>query len=148
MRACVVGVRVDLHLIVDGDAGAPAARSAVAEAITLASELSAERLTVSRALLEAHSEHLQAARREGLTVWCELPQGDPPAAVDGADGRLVMLIRPGTTDAADPLELGAVRDFVGRVPVGVDGGITEDIARACADLGANPIISGRALLTS
>lgn len=140
--------RIDLHLIVDGDAGAAVVRVAVDDAVELAHDLRAERLSVSRELLEAHRARLQTARRKGLAVWCELPHDDEANAVDGTDGRLVMFIRPGTTHAANPAGLNAVRSLAGKVPVGADGGITEDLARACAALGASPIVSGRALLTT
>lgn len=137
---------IDLHLIVDDDTLA-GTKGAVEEAIALAFNVGAQRLTVSRMVLDMHRQTLQAARVQGLAVWCELPHDDEADAIAGTDGRLVMLIRPGTTDAANPAGLIAVQTLAGRVPVGVDGGVTEDLARACADLGATPIVSGRALLT-
>ncbi|WP_157521114.1 hypothetical protein [Microbacterium sp. Leaf159] len=139
---------IDLHLIVEGDPRDSHTHAAIEEAIHMGLDLGVERISLSRELLDCYHSALQDARQRGLAVWCELPHDAPADPVAGADGLLIMLIRPGTTEAADPAGLTTVRALAGRVPVGVDGGVTETLARECADLGASPIISGRALLTT
>ena len=67
--------------------------------------------------------------------------------VDGqVDGALVMLITPGTKQAADLDQLDKLARLVTKVPVGVDGGVTHRIAKECDDRGASYLVSGRDLL--
>ncbi|WP_136588139.1 MULTISPECIES: hypothetical protein [Actinomycetes] len=150
IRGDLPHARIDVHLILDDDTLTRTAEI-VAETVAVSERVRAERLTVSRAVLRAHRAPLQGARSRGLPVWCEVVHNDHEAATaadEDADGCLVMLIRPGTTDLADSGGLATIRSLQGRVPVGVDGGVTEDLARVCADGGVSPIVSGRALLTA
>lgn len=147
VRERVPNARLDLHLIVH-PAASGAISSALDSVIALGLSTAAERLTVSTDVLRSHPAVVQDARRAGLPVWCELLMGDTAADLDDTDGRLVMLITPGSTDAADPAAMSLARTFRGITAVGVDGGVTHELAREAADLGAVPIVSGRALLAT
>ena len=56
-----------------------------------------------------------------------------------------MLIEPGTRNAADPSLVSRVAELSTRLPVGVDGGVTSDLAERCIAAGATTIVAGRAL---
>jgi hypothetical protein len=100
-------------------------------------------------------ERADAIRAAGGSGWIALGRewdglGDPkwPAEPDGV---LVMLIEPGTRDGSQVDRLSLVTACTTRfsdLPVAVDGGITEDVARACAAAGVRQMVVGRALLTS
>jgi pentose-5-phosphate-3-epimerase len=100
-------------------------------------------------------ERVQAIRAAGAAAWIAVWQewdglGDPQWPSD-PDGVLVMLIEPGSTDRCRLDRIGLVTAFTARftdLPVGVDGGVTEDVAPLCAAAGANHMVVGRALLNS
>jgi hypothetical protein len=100
-------------------------------------------------------EHVQAIRATGgsawITVWREWDGlGDPQWPSD-PDGVLVMLIEPGSSDRCRVHRIGLVTACTARfadLPVGVDGGVTEDVAPLCAAAGAHQMVVGRALLNS
>lgn len=82
-----------------------------------------------------------------------LPRFGPTAAVGDIrqlvlviDGILVMLIQTGTSDVADQSLISQTSEFPDRFHVGADGGVTQAIAPACFDAGADYVVSGRALL--
>jgi pentose-5-phosphate-3-epimerase len=56
-----------------------------------------------------------------------------------------MLIESGTRNAADPSQLRKVARLAGTTPVAIDGGVTEAVAAEGLQLGADVIVSGRAL---
>jgi pentose-5-phosphate-3-epimerase len=58
-----------------------------------------------------------------------------------------MFIQPGTKQRADPAHLEKVSRLARILPVGVDGGITREIAAQCFQAGARYVVSGRDLLT-
>ena len=101
------------------------------------------------------AERADAIRAAGGSAWIAVWRewdglGDPqwPAAPDGV---LVMLIEPGTRDGCQVDRLSLVTACTTRfsdLPVAVDGGITEDVAQACAAAGVRQMVVGRALLTS
>lgn len=84
-------------------------------------------------------------RESGGKVWAEVSPGDDGPVSDCTDGALVMLIPPGTLEDADPSLLDRVPAFRERVPVGVDGGVTEGIARKALAAGASHVVAGRSL---
>jgi pentose-5-phosphate-3-epimerase len=67
---------------------------------------------------------------------------------EDVDGTLVMFIKPGMKQRADPAHLAKVSRLARILPVGVDGGITPDIAAQCFQAGACYVVSGRGLLTA
>jgi Ribulose-phosphate 3 epimerase family len=100
-------------------------------------------------------ERADAIRAAGGSAWIALWRewdglGDPRWTAE-PDGVLVMLIEPGTRDGSQVDRLSLVTACTTRfsdLPVAVDGGITEDVARACAAAGVRQMVVGRALLTS
>lgn len=100
-------------------------------------------------------ERAEAIRAAGATAWIAVWRewdglGDPQWPSD-PDGVLVMLIEPGTRDRCRLDRIGLVAACTARftdLPVGVDGGVTEDVAPLCAAAGAHQMVVGRALLNS
>jgi hypothetical protein len=91
-----------------------------------------------------------------IAVWREWDGlGDPRWPAD-PDGVLVMLIEPGTTDHCRLDRLGLVTACTAtfsalpgaKLPVAVDGGVTEEVASLCAAAGVGQMVVGRALLIS
>lgn len=99
-------------------------------------------------------ERVAAIRSAGCGAWIALWRewdgaGAPPWFTE-PDGVLVMLIEPGSADSCrvDRLSLvTACAAGCAGLPVAVDGGITEAVARRCAAAGVTQMIVGRALLT-
>lgn len=83
-----------------------------------------------------------------IALWDEWNGFGTPQWDSEPDGVLVMLIKPGTKDSAVLRRLGLVADCATRMPVAVDGGVTEDIAALCVTAGVQSMVVGRALLTS
>ncbi|MGV0746357.1 ribulose phosphate epimerase [Mycolicibacterium sp. XJ870] len=97
-------------------------------------------------------ERAAAIRSAGVAAWIAIWQewsgwgrgGTPwPAEPDGA---LVMLIEPGTSDRCEVQRLDIAASCAQRLPVIVDGGVTEDIAPLCITAGVEAMVVGRALL--
>jgi len=90
-------------------------------------------------------------RSSGARAWLAVAPATDLAAVRPCfamvDGILVMLIEPGTTDAADPALPARAGDIGPRLPAGVDGGVNQTNLGACLAAGARYIVSGRALLS-
>jgi pentose-5-phosphate-3-epimerase len=100
-------------------------------------------------------ERTDAVRRSGSQAWIVLwrewdglDDTSAPAWPASPDGVLVMLIEPGTRDGAALARLAVVTACAGRLPVAVDGGVTESVAALCVAAGASSIVVGRALLTA
>jgi pentose-5-phosphate-3-epimerase len=94
---------------------------------------------------------IRAARATAwIALWQEWPDGTTaatppwPAAPDGV---LVMLIEPGTRDRCQIPRLDIAAACAPRLPVMVDGGVTEAIAPQCVSAGIDVMVVGRALLT-
>lgn len=139
VRAAAPDAVVEVHLIVDGGD----LDLAVAEAVEAAVDVRAEFLVLPReAPAVAAAEALRAA---GVALWRQVSPDDAADVPDGADGALVMLIAPGTADDADPALVDRVAALSGRMPVGVDGGVTPELAERCVAAGATTIVAGRAL---
>ncbi|TPG33697.1 ribulose phosphate epimerase [Mycolicibacterium hodleri] len=86
-----------------------------------------------------------------IAVWQEWDGLGHPQWGAEPDGVLVMLIEPGTRDRCRLDRLGLVTACTttfSKLPVAVDGGVTEEIAPLCAAAGVQQIVVGRALLTS
>jgi hypothetical protein len=99
-------------------------------------------------------ERVRAVRASGgsawLVLWREWDGRSDPQWPSAPDGVLVMLIEPGTRDSAELDRLDIVTACTARfpgLPVGVDGGVTEEIAPLCAAAGVSQMVVGRALLT-
>lgn len=90
----------------------------------------------------------QAGSAAWIALWDEWNGFGTPQWAAEPDGVLVMLIKPGTRDNAALRRLGLVADCATRMPVAVDGGVTEDIAALCVTAGVRFMVVGRALLTS
>jgi pentose-5-phosphate-3-epimerase len=94
-----------------------------------------------------------AVRAARATAWIALWQEWPDAATAatppwpaGPDGVLVMLIEPGTRDRCQIPRLDIAAACAPRLPVMVDGGVTEAVAPHCVSAGIDAMVVGRALL--
>ncbi|SDQ05551.1 ribulose-phosphate 3-epimerase [Leucobacter chromiiresistens] len=156
LRAC--GARhpdslLEVHLIVltgaqhgAGPEFASRLRAEIAAVLEVAAAIGAQRaaLPVDIASDAALTEAFRAA---GGEVWTVLAPGDDPAPLRAdATGALIMLIEPGTRDAARPELLDRIPRLAPNVQVGVDGGVDAAIARRAIALGAHHVVVGRALL--
>jgi len=148
IRQAAPTARIDLHLIAQGNSMDTVRLAEERRAIETAVQIGAEFITVSTRCLSLHATALTAARAAGTNLWLEVPPHTPGAEEPGLaiDGVLVMLIEPGTKQAANLANLEMER-LARTVPVGVDGGVTRKIAAKCLQLGARYTISGRDLLT-
>jgi len=98
-------------------------------------------------------ERADAIRAAGgsawIAVWREWDGLGDPQWPSEPDGVLVMLIEPGSLDRCRLDRINLVTACTARftdMPVGVDGGVTEDVAALCAAAGARHMVVGRALL--
>ena len=91
-------------------------------------------------------ERVQArGRRAGVAISPRTPLATIDAVRDDV-AVLVMSITPGHAGATfEPATLDRLALLSGRSQLGVDGGVTLDLARACADHGATWVVSGSAL---
>ncbi|MFT3887789.1 MAG: hypothetical protein QM713_06460 [Arachnia sp.] len=138
VAAAAPGARLDVHVIAGAplDGRDPEVRAVLA-ALAAARPV---RWSIDAMLSDGLADALPNG--EVWTAWWP-PAGGPAPAHGGV---LLMLIHPGSTQAADPgllahaPELGAA----GR-PVGIDGGVTEAIAAAAGTAGVGYVVCGRAL---
>ena len=149
IRHAIPTGRIDLHLILLGQSVGPVRIAEERLAITTALDIGAEFITVNRQSLTLHAAELAAARAAGMNLWLELPPARSGAAAPSIDidGVLVMLIQPGTKQAANAAHLAKVERLATQgMTVGVDGGVTRDIAAHSLQHGARYTVSGRDLL--
>lgn len=153
-RQAAPAAGLEVHLILDAHPSADHAQGepalegidrAIGETVAAAVEAAADVVVLPRVLHAEPGAIVAALRRAGIAVWVELPPDDAADPPEGADGALVMLIAPGTRDQADPALVARVAELSGRLPVGVDGGVTSDLAERCIAAGATTIVAGRAL---
>ena len=148
---------LEVHLIVLGDAGGgsrSALDGAVAEVLHVARRIGAQCVALPRAW--ADDPELTAAFREaGGAVWLVIEPGDDAAemalvaeteAQSQISGALIMLIAPGTREAARPELLDRLAQLGPGLRAAVDGGVDAAIAARAFALGAHHVIVGRALL--
>jgi pentose-5-phosphate-3-epimerase len=148
IREAVPAARMDLHLIAPGNLVNGHGLAQGSRAIETAMEIGADCITVSEQRVDRHRGALDEARALGIDIWVEIPPDDPSFDVpDFVDGALIMFIQPGTKQRADPAHLEKVSRLARILPVGVDGGITREIAAQCFQAGARYVVSGRDLLT-
>lgn len=146
LRGACLQAPLDVHLMLPAPPLSPAQRKAAEEAISKARKAGAASLTIPVHALNSSSRGLQELRAGGTPVWVEVPpQMRGLQDGDRADGALVMLIPPGTRQAAEPAHLSKVRALSTSMPVGVDGGVTADLAVEARAAGAAILVSGRAL---
>ncbi|MER6351971.1 hypothetical protein ABT186_09000 [Streptomyces sp. NPDC001634] len=90
--------------------------------------------------------------RSGAEAWLAVaPQTSLTAVqhvLEAVDGVLVMLIKPGSSDTADPALLARVEQLAPVLPAGVDGGVDQTNLAACLRAGARYVVSGRALFST
>lgn len=144
VRSALPEALLDVHLIVLpglDDSGRAAAAAAVVAAVV---DCGVQRLSVAPRLLGPDGP--ATLRSVGVAVWYEVADASAADVPSDADGALVMLITPGTAEAADVSRLEAVEALSGRLPVGVDGGVTDAVALLARSAGADYLVSGRALL--
>lgn len=95
-------------------------------------------------------ERANAIREAGgsawIAVWQEWDGYGTPAWPAAPDGVLVMLIEPGTRNTCSLGRLNIVEACASEMPVVVDGGVTEAVARLCLCAGAQSLVVGRSLL--
>jgi pentose-5-phosphate-3-epimerase len=149
IRQAAPTARIDLHLIAPGRSTDTVRLAEERRAIETAVQIGAEFITVNNRCLSRHATALTTARAAGTNLWLEVPPDEPGTDEQGTavDGILVMLIEPGTKQAANLAHLEKVQRLAQTVPVAVDGGVTRKIAAKCLQLGARYAISGRDLLT-
>lgn len=91
-------------------------------------------------------ERLARTIPKTVETWVEIwPARDGTCPPPGCDGALVMLIAPGTKSAADRALLRVVSELAASCPVGVDGGVTQDVASEVTRAGASYLVIGRAM---
>ncbi|KTR83685.1 hypothetical protein [Leucobacter chromiiresistens] len=121
-------------------------RDEIAAVLDVAAAIGAQRAALP-AGIAGDAALTEGFRAAGGEVWTVLEPGDDPAPLcTGATGALVMLIEPGTRDAARPELLDRIPRLAPNVQVGVDGGVDAAIARRAVALGAHHVVVGRALL--
>lgn len=151
-RAKAPDARIEVHLMLDdvasGDEAPSRADQAIGETIAAAIEARAAVVVLPRAMHGEPAAAVAALRKSGARVWSEVAPHEAASVPDGADGALVMLIRPGTRDEADPGLVARVSDLSSHLAVGVDGGVTPELAERCIAAGATTIVAGRALFAS
>ena len=144
IRGQVPAARLDLHLIALSDPRVEDEQ----QALQAAADLAADAITLTPAAINRHRTQVEQLRATGVQVWAEVPPTHTAADVpDQIDATLVMLIEPGTTNAADLTQLDKISDLARNRPVGVDGGVTRFIAPDCRLRGATYLVSGRDLLS-
>lgn len=144
VREALPGAVIDLHLIVLH--GRPGDDEALA--VRAAQELRLATLATAAPVIRRNRAGLDAVRARGTALFEQVTPGTPGTGEphDHLDGALVMLVTPGTTrEPADADALTTVETLARTLPVGVDGGVTPEIARRCRDLGAELVVSGRHL---
>ena len=140
IRGEVPAARLDLHLIALSDPRVEDEQ----QALQAAADLAADAITLTPAAINRHRTQVEQLRATGVQVWAEVPPTHTAADVpDHVDAALVMLIEPGTTNAADLTQLDKISDLARNRPVGVDGGVTRFIAPDCRLRGATYLVSGR-----
>ncbi|MFV0429953.1 MAG: hypothetical protein ACK5KO_11075 [Arachnia sp.] len=143
LQACQARVpqcRLDVHLmVVPGTRGW---RQHVAALAGQLREVRVRRWTASLDVLEQLTPHLGADPETWVEIW---PPRDGAGHTAGHGGALVMLIEPGTSSAADPAANHVVACLAPHRPVGVDGGVTQDVASRVIAAGASYLVIGRAL---
>ncbi|MGY1692620.1 hypothetical protein [Geodermatophilus sp. SYSU D01105] len=147
VRAALPAARVEVHVIERASGPAAPAPDDLLERLLAARP---QRLVLPPGWCAAGSPAAHRIRGSGGEVWTEVA---PTVAVDvvrglagAVDGALVMLIQPGTREAADLSRLDTVRQLAAHLPVGVDGGVRPEHTAACLAAGAVHLVSGRALL--
>ncbi|MBK0417448.1 hypothetical protein JD276_00145 [Leucobacter sp. CSA1] len=148
IRALYPSARIDVHVIVDADAPSGDASRLVREAVALAAAAGAERVTLPVEHRCAGDAAVREFRESGGEVWTQLVPGGETGKIEvgESEGVLVMLIEPGTRDAADPSLLDQMAQFPPRTPFGVDGGVSREIAETALARGARHVVAGRSLL--
>lgn len=141
VAAALPGAPIDLHLILlqepPPEVWQPRVTALVAELL----QVGPARISTSPRVLAHLDETLPALA--GVQRWHELWPGlEPTPAVDG---HLLMLIEPGTKQAADPRRIAAIEGLATGAPVGVDGGVTREVAAQVVAGGGSYVVVGRAL---
>ncbi|GAB3811461.1 hypothetical protein GCM10028820_02730 [Tessaracoccus terricola] len=133
------GVRVEVHLMVLADG--PDVAQAVADVGRSLQGLGVRRWVARSEVLA----WLAPSIADGVERWVEV-SGAPGQDDAAADGFLVMLIEPGTKGVADPAAIDVVAELAGgRGRVGVDGGVTPEVAASVVAAGGRHLVVGRAL---
>jgi pentose-5-phosphate-3-epimerase len=100
-----------------------------------------------QAFTQERAEAVRAADGAAwIAVWHEWDGHGSPTWPAAPDGVLVMLIQPGTRDTCSLGQLNVVEACAADLPVAVDGGVTEAVARLCLTAGAQSLVVGRSLL--
>lgn len=141
VAAALPGAPIDLHLILLQDPPPEVWQPQVTALVADLLEAGPTRISTSPRLLAHLDEALPALA--GLQRWHELWPGLAPTPA--VDGHLLMLIEPGTKQAADPGRIAAIDRLAAGGPVGVDGGVTREVAAKAVAGGAGYVVVGRAL---
>lgn len=147
VRAALPAARVEVHVIERADGPAAPGSGDLLDQLLAARP---QRLFLPPAWCAAGNPASRRIRGSGGELWTEVAPTVDVDVVRGlaaaVDGALVMLIPPGTREAADLSRLETVRQLSGYLPVGVDGGVRPEHTAACLAAGAVHLVSGRALL--
>lgn len=146
LHEAAAGVVIEVHVIVIGTLG-HAGAIVIRQVLELAARQRVERIILSKKLIDQFADELASARSAGVALWIEITpdSAEPETDVDGA---LVLFITPGSAEVADARALESIPPLAARLPVGVDGGITAELALASIKAGASHIVSGRALVSA
>ncbi|WP_405475888.1 hypothetical protein [Paenarthrobacter ilicis] len=145
MSEQVPAARFDVHLIIPDQAITEPVLTAAASAIHAVSQIRAETFALSAEAMETFADLLRSLRDRSVSIWAEVPVGTDPSVIDGAEGALVMLIESGTRNEADRSQLRKVVTLAESTNVGIDGGVTAELAVEGLAAGASVVVSGRAL---
>lgn len=145
MHRAVPEARFDVHLILPTIEMIDPVKSAAETAIRAAGEVKAKFFALAPRVLQDFADALEDLRTKEVPIWAEVSIGDDLTGLRRADGALVMLIESGTRNAADPSQLRKVARLAGTTPIAIDGGVTAAVAAEGLQLGADVIVSGRAL---
>lgn len=148
-----MGGAVDVHLMVIGDTDA-SLDTALRETIHTVVQVKPRSLSLSAALMTRLGVMLPELRSRGVGLWLELGCREHvdvlEACEEAIDGALIMLIETGTLQQAQAHlldKIPAIRSNTGPdFMIGVDGGVTREIAAQALGRGASIVVSGRALL--
>ncbi|MFV0434360.1 MAG: hypothetical protein ACK5LO_10305 [Leucobacter sp.] len=150
VRAALPDAHLDLHVILLSGAEREHDSPEVVALCELAAEVAAARVVLPERLAE-HPEVSAVLEAAGCETWRELRPAAPvpvtagEGSPGGKAGTLVMLIEPGTLDAADPMLVERVGELSGNTAVGVDGGVGPELAERALALGTDHVVAGRAL---
>ncbi|WP_176980746.1 hypothetical protein [Paramicrobacterium humi] len=149
------GGAIDVHLMVLGEQD-DSVDTALQQTLARVMLVRPRSVSLSSELLNRTSAMAAELRSLGVAVWLEIGCREPVDILedfgDEVDGVLVMLIETGTSQRAQVQLLAKIAPIRARTAadfgIGIDGGVTKEIAAQALRAGASIAVSGRALLAA